>query len=699
MHHRLWAALTAPRIVPGECMFGSLNRAALGASASLLAVVAMCGGVGLWSSSALSQALRDSQRTSELLRSHLSADMMHDAIRGDVLSALLSRDPAAGMSIEDAKRDLQEHMAEFNQHVARELELAATPQERETLQALAEPLNAYAASAQSIMEIAERDPEAAAAALSGFFEQFGVLESSMEAATDAIGASASAAAEAADATASQASVLMLASLLLALAATIGLVWVARKYLVRPLLDLTSTMNALAAGDNNIQAPNTERRDEIGAMARAVVAFRQGALDRIKLEADAEVQRKTMEEQRLQAERDRISSEAAARAAEERARLEREAERARSEAERRELDEQRRREMEQERQRAEAAQRAAEEQRRAEMDAERARNEEVLRAASQAQAKVVAALAQGLARLAEGDLTAAVSDPVPQEYEKLRSDFNIAVTKLHDAMAEVTHEVSAIHSGSADISRASDDLSRRTETQAASLEETAAALDQITATVAKTASGAKEATSMVGAARGVAQESGDIVKQAIEAMEAIEKSSVQIAQIIGVIDEIAFQTNLLALNAGVEAARAGDAGRGFAVVASEVRALAQRSAEAAKEIKALITTSSNQVESGAELVNRTGQSLLSIIERVTKIDAVVRDIAASASEQSTALAEVNGAINQMDQTTQQNAAMVEETTAAGHALVSEANALAALVQRFRLDAARLDQEKPVVRRVA
>jgi len=254
---------------------------------------------------------------------------------------------------------------------------------------------------------------------------------------------------------------------------------------------------------------------------------------------------------------------------------------------------------------------------------------------------------------------------------------------------VTLSADAIQTGTQDMSTASDDLSHRTEQQAASLEQTAAALDEITATVKKSAEGATHARQVVAAADGDAKKSAIVVRQAVEAMDAIAKSAQQISQIIGVIDEIAFQTNLLALNAGVEAARAGDAGRGFAVVASEVRALAQRSAEAAKEIKGLISTSATQVDHGVKLVGETGKSLERIMAQVTEINDVVGAIAAGAKEQATGLDEVNSAVNQMDQVTQQNAAMVEQSTAASRSLSQETAQLAGLVGQFRIGQASAD----------
>ena len=315
--------------------------------------------------------------------------------------------------------------------------------------------------------------------------------------------------------------------------------------------------------------------------------------------------------------------------------------------------------------------------------ERAQREADKAAETQADAVAFGALGEALDRLANGDLTHRIVVEFAPKAQQLKTDFNAAAGRLQDAMKSIAATTDGVSAGSDEIARASDDLSRRTEQQAASLEETAAALDEITATVRRTASGAKEASQVVATARGDAQRSGEIVSQAVAAMTQIEGSSQQVGNIIGVIDEIAFQTNLLALNAGVEAARAGEAGRGFAVVAQEVRALAQRSADAAKEIKTLISTSTAQVGAGVDLVGQTGEALRRIVEQVASIDTLVNAIAASANEQSTGLHEVNQAVNQMDQVVQQNAAMVEQATAATHALKGEAAELAALVGRFKV----------------
>jgi methyl-accepting chemotaxis protein len=319
--------------------------------------------------------------------------------------------------------------------------------------------------------------------------------------------------------------------------------------------------------------------------------------------------------------------------------------------------------------------------------ERRAKEEAAAAAARENAVVVSSLAEALEHLAKGDLTFRVSADFPGDYRKLKEDFNAAITQLQETIKVIAASTDGLRTGADEIAHASDDLSRRTEQQAASLEETAAALDELTATVRRTASGAKQASEVVSSTRGEATHSGQVVHEAVSAMGAIEDSSKQINQIIGVIDEIAFQTNLLALNAGVEAARAGDAGRGFAVVAQEVRALAQRSAEAAKEIKTLISSSTAQVSQGVSLVGQTGEALQRIVAKVGEIDALVTEIAASAAEQATGLNEVNTAVNQMDQVTQQNAAMVEQSTAATHSLKGETGELVRLIGRFNVGSGR------------
>ncbi|VXD02118.1 methyl-accepting chemotaxis protein [Sphingomonas sp. 8AM] len=302
------------------------------------------------------------------------------------------------------------------------------------------------------------------------------------------------------------------------------------------------------------------------------------------------------------------------------------------------------------------------------------------------ARVTEVLASGLAALAHGDLTSQIVDDFPDAYAKVRADFNKAAAALHDTLAQVAAAAAGIDSGTGDIWQASDDLSRRTEQQAASLEQTAAAMDEITATVRSTAGHAFSANAAVRDAAVEAERSGAIVRRAMEAMGGIERSSSEISEIISVIDGIAFQTNLLALNAGVEAARAGDAGRGFAVVASEVRALAQRSADAAKDVKTRITASSAQVSAGVELVDEAGRALDRIIRKITEVNELIATIASSAEQQSTGLQQINVAVAEMDGVTQQNAAMVEQATAAARSLAGEVDEMMQQIARFRLHVA-------------
>ncbi|CCM74660.1 methyl-accepting chemotaxis protein [Rhizobium mesoamericanum] len=322
------------------------------------------------------------------------------------------------------------------------------------------------------------------------------------------------------------------------------------------------------------------------------------------------------------------------------------------------------------------------------DEQKAREEAELRFA-------IEGLAGGLSDLANGNVAVRITTPFSSQFDRLRNDFNNAVEKLQGALQSVGRNASAINAGAGEIRSAADDLARRTEQQAAAVEQTAAALEEVTTTVRDSAKRAEDVGQLVERTRLGAEKSGDVVRKAVSAMQEIEKSSGEISNIIGVIDDIAFQTNLLALNAGVEAARAGEAGKGFAVVAQEVRELAQRSANAAKEIKALINTSGTQVNAGVSLVDETGKALAEIVGAVQEINKHVSAIVTATREQSIGLQEINTAVNNMDQGTQQNAAMVEEQTAASHSLAQEAAALDDLLAQFNLGRARTDAPKAAV----
>jgi methyl-accepting chemotaxis protein len=323
-----------------------------------------------------------------------------------------------------------------------------------------------------------------------------------------------------------------------------------------------------------------------------------------------------------------------------------------------------------------------------VDSQRAHDEE-RRALEQAQAasaleqqRVIGWLSGGLKRLAQGDLTCRLSDAA-ENYLAVQQEFNEAMARLQETMQATADAARDVTSAAAEISASTTDLSERTEQQAAGLEETSASMEQISATVKKNAENAREANALTADARQVADRGSAVLAATVEAMSRIEESSRKIGDIIGVIDEIARQTNLLALNAAVEAARAGEAGRGFAVVASEVRALAQRSSQAAKDIKDLITNSSDQVQQGVELVNRTGVSLNDIAAAIKKASLLVADIATASSEQAIGIDQVNKALTQMDEVTQQNSALVEENAATAKTLESQSAAMGERVAFFRI----------------
>ena len=328
-------------------------------------------------------------------------------------------------------------------------------------------------------------------------------------------------------------------------------------------------------------------------------------------------------------------------------------------------------------------REAAEQRRA-AEEERARNEAAQREAARQVQQVVDGLGRGLERLAQGDLTYRVTDEFAAEYRKVQDDFNAAIDQLQDTIKNIALSSSEVSNAAAEISTSTTDLSQRTEEQAASLEQTSASMEEMAATVKKNAENAQHANQLTQGTQEVANRGGAVVAEAVTAMAAIEDSSRKISDIISVIDEIARQTNLLALNAAVEAARAGEAGRGFAVVASEVRSLAQRSSQAAKDIKDLITSSSGQVQQGVDLVNRAGASLNEIVASIKNVAVIVAEIANASAEQASGIDQINRALNQMDEVTQQNSALVEENAATAKTLEDQQSAMAERVGFFRFD---------------
>ena len=381
-------------------------------------------------------------------------------------------------------------------------------------------------------------------------------------------------------------------------------------ITRPVNALRQRMHGLADGETETPVFGLGRKDEVGQMAAAVAVFRDNAIERIRLERDAEAGRSLSEKERLEREKQKAHEAATIQEA-------------------------------------------------------------------------VDSLASGLEHLSNGDMTYRIEQPFGLNLDGLRGNFNTSMVKLQSTLQRAEESTRSINAGAQEMRSGADDLARRTEQQAASVEQTAAALEEITTAVKDSARRAEEAGTLVARTREGAERSGVVVRDAVEAMQLIEKSSGEITSIISVIDEIAFQTNLLALNAGVEAARAGEAGKGFAVVAQEVRELAQRSAAAAKDIKHLIGASSHQVQAGVQKVRETGAALSTIATEVQEINRNVMAIVEAAREQSIGLSEINTAVNAMDQGTQQNAAMVEQTTAATHSLSGDVSALTELLAQFRL----------------
>ncbi|MUO79188.1 HAMP domain-containing protein [Agrobacterium vitis] len=404
---------------------------------------------------------------------------------------------------------------------------------------------------------------------------------------------------------------LLAGCALAGGLAVLLIWLLARSIVNPITGMTVAMSKLASGDHGVDVPAINRADEVGRMAKAVLVFKDAAIEKLRLteEADAMRRRSEDEQQAAQAQKQQEADEISF---------------------------------------------------------------------------VVVQLAEGLSALANGNVAHRLTMPFVERLDGLRVNFNESLAKLQAALKTVGANAQAINAGAAEIRASADDLAKRTEQQAASVEETAAALEQVTRTVKDSARRAEDVGQLVATTRTGAERSGQVVRNAVAAMTEIEKSSGEIGNIIGVIEDIAFQTNLLALNAGVEAARAGDAGKGFAVVAQEVRALAERSAKAVKEIKVLISASSAQVGAGVSLVGETGRELEQIVTAVQHISENVTAIVTASREQSTGLSEINVAVTDMDKGTQQNAAMVEEQTAASHTLASEADALMDLLRQFKLE---------------
>jgi methyl-accepting chemotaxis protein len=429
-------------------------------------------------------------------------------------------------------------------------------------------------------------------------------------------------------------------------------------ITRPVAQLVATMSTLAAGDHSIDVPGTDRADEIGTMAKATLQFRDAAVEKAQLEAEA-------------IERDRRSAAERAAAT---AKLMDEFDAAVGGIVKAAL--------------------AGDFSQRVELEGKEGVILNLAAAMNSLCENVGAVLddmGHMLGELAEGHLDRRIDADYHGMFGVLKDRANTTANRLSEAISKIKAAATEVASASAEISVSTTDLSQRTEEQAASLEQSSASLEELSATVKKNAESAQQANHLAAGTRDIADRSGQVVTNAIEAMSRISHSSDEISDIIGVIDEIARQTNLLALNAAVEAARAGDAGRGFAVVASEVRGLAQRSSQAAKDIKNLISSSSIQVQEGVDLVNQAGTSLSEIVASIKTVSEIVANIANASAEQSTGLDQINKALAQMDEVTQQNSALVEENAATAKTLEQQSLTMEQQVGSFRLMAS--DRDRP------
>jgi len=571
--------------------------------AALIAFLAIlvAGGCGIYGMIQSDAGLVQSKTATSAGVYQQRADMMHDALRADVLYALKVRAEGGQGNAQEIKAETATHVANFRDLIERLRALPLDEDVRRSVEQSLPDIENYLTAATAIAnkslesQIAEQDM------FNQFMRLFSILEHDLGQMGDLIEQRGNLAANAAEANNQALIRLSIVASILAAAVLLVTLSLTARSITQPLDQINTSITSIAEGDlsEGYLTPQAalKSRDEVGRLANALNMLRQKLILAEGMEEMAQT-----------------------------ARLE--------------------------------------------------------------QAEVVATISAGLNRLADGNLGGEIANPLPEKYEPLRLNYNRTLTRLSGSLSAVIDSAMKIRACAGSITATSDDLAHRTETAAAALEETSAALSELSSSVKSASQNVKEVEKIVQSAREQAEDSGEVVSGAVEAMTGIERSSEQISQIIGVIDDIAFQTNLLALNAGVEAARAGEAGRGFAVVASEVRALAQRSSEASKEIKVLIRSSSHYVSNGVDAVGRAGKALSDIVDRVGTIASLMAGITTGATVQATSLTEVNSALTQLGETAQQNAAMVGKSLGTSDTLRQEAVLLDGVVKQFQLSKAKV-----------
>jgi len=600
-------------------------------------------GIGIHSSSRMGSAIDDLANSATAIRNHTIGDMLHDGLRADVYAALIRSD--AGQDGAETIAETRAHAQEFSERIAATKAIVSSPQTLARLQALDEPLKSYIAQAVTLVELAFRDRQAALAGMALFDERFEALETSMKEAGDALEAEALAAQTGAGSARQLAAGVAIAGLIIALLTAMGLYAAVLRSIIRPIAEIVATMRQRGSDAMAAVIPHRDRRDEIGEMARTIGSYQDVLAGR----AAEERQRRDEDLRASQRQADAFAETA------------------------------------QQIRRAVDAAVHGDFSQRVDPGAQQGEMTALVTGINQINVAIDGAtttFADILGAIAEGDLTRSVGADYSGKLGSVSASINGMVEKLAMTVSVIKQTAREVAAAAEEIKAGAENLSTRTEEQASSLEETAATTEQLAASVKASANASRQAVDLAENATRVARNGGAIVTDAIGAMNRIEQASGKITDITSVIDGIAFQTNLLALNAAVEAARAGDAGKGFAVVASEVRALAQQSADAAKSISGLINDTTQEVAAGVKLVRSAGEVLGEIVEATQKVAGTVTEVAAASGEQSNGIDEMSQTVVRMDEMTQQNAALAEESAASAVLLGRKIAELDALVAAFR-----------------